>query len=580
MRISLILIVALLPVMAGLSCLDAYSSITVLTCAQMVVVVLFAFITWQSPRLGASLFLALGILLGFSGSFHRLYGLLPVSACFVLILLMIPLLASSARAQGRRLTWSLTTGLVLLSGVAVPLIWAVIGYVRGNRPSYILADADGWLFYLVYFCLAICVPKKTGQDQLLRVCIWSVIGLAFLLSSAGMLLWTGWLDPKILSHVLYDLLGHGGHIEVYDASPPRLYTGSGTLIVLGFGYCLARLLTGRSERTSLWLIALVVIVTALFFSWTRSYWLATVLSVLLLLPGMKPRSRQKLLIYSLSITFVLLSGIALIKPGWFQAIQRNFARMVTEIAYFSRIEHVFAGSRADGVFESHDGGLTWSVRSRGLPNYEVRALDMDARDHKRLFVTLGTDLVYFSIDGGLSWSALETGRDYERMITMADEFRNKTIFIGELEGRLHKTHGRSISLKIKQARALLRYGLSKPWLGHGLGATLPGGMTYRAVNQGRPHIFEAGYAELFMKLGLLGSLVWSLLIIRLLVSFAHIVVFATTDPRSMPARALLISLPGLLIIYGTNPYLFSPYGILPLVLLAFYSDRWEKQSEN
>jgi len=128
----------------------------------------------------------------------------------------------------------------------------------------------------------------------------------------------------------------------------------------------------------------------------------------------------------------------------------------------------------------------------------------------------------------------------------------------------------SIMVKVFQYRAIIEYTLKDPYFGYGFGAVLPGNVTFRCRWEvdPNPHIFEASYADLFMKVGLVGLLLWLFMIFSIF-RRARGVVRRDDMYISSVVVGFSFSLLGTLVTFGTNPYLYSPFGIMPIVVTAF-----------
>ena len=70
---------------------------------------------------------------------------------------------------------------------------------------------------------------------------------------------------------------------------------------------------------------------------------------------------------------------------------------------------VYAGTAANGVFRSSDGGATWQARSQGLPDLNIPAL---AAGPASLYAGTDHSGLFTSRDGGVSWSRLPGGADF------------------------------------------------------------------------------------------------------------------------------------------------------------------------
>ncbi len=78
----------------------------------------------------------------------------------------------------------------------------------------------------------------------------------------------------------------------------------------------------------------------------------------------------------------------------------------TVLAFEAAGAGIFAGTAADGVFRSTDGGASWAPFSIGLPASAIRALAVNPRAGSTVFAS--TDVgVFRSTDSGSSWEATD-----------------------------------------------------------------------------------------------------------------------------------------------------------------------------
>jgi len=70
---------------------------------------------------------------------------------------------------------------------------------------------------------------------------------------------------------------------------------------------------------------------------------------------------------------------------------------------------LYAGTNADGVFKSTDGGGSWTTINNGLTNARVQALAIDPANPTTLYAGTGGGGVFKSSDGGLSWTSINSG---------------------------------------------------------------------------------------------------------------------------------------------------------------------------
>ncbi|MFC1848591.1 hypothetical protein ACFL27_00140 [candidate division CSSED10-310 bacterium] len=132
--------------------------------------------------------------------------------------------------------------------------------------------------------------------------------------------------------------------------------------------------------------------------------------------------------------------------------------------------------------------------------------------------------------------------------------------------------GDSTAIKLKQYLALFDHTRKKLAFGHGFGATLPGQKTYRLEKDMYPFVFEAGYGDLFMKVGVIGFCLWFSLLGALGIKW---IVLYHTSKFNTRLILIVFGLPliGLLFAFATNPYIYTPFGILTLVVTTFVLDQ-------
>jgi glucose/arabinose dehydrogenase len=68
---------------------------------------------------------------------------------------------------------------------------------------------------------------------------------------------------------------------------------------------------------------------------------------------------------------------------------------------------LYLGFRAEGVYKSTDGGVTWTPHNEGIqPTLAPRDIDVDPQDRDKLFAAAGCDGGWTSEDGGQTWARI------------------------------------------------------------------------------------------------------------------------------------------------------------------------------
>ncbi|MFC1851337.1 hypothetical protein ACFL27_14160 [candidate division CSSED10-310 bacterium] len=459
-------------------------------CSKLCLVFLFYVITRFRGEYGVYIFLVTVILSGFSGLLHNIYSWLYLSLCFLFILLYQSLGTYQKFCFVVNRFRKSPLGIPLLvSGFGVPLLGIANGFIQHNNRSYLLRDADGWIFFLIYFCLIGIIRENAQFRKLILVFIYAIISLAFYHSALYYCYLFGGLEFDFLNTLLYKVLNLGGHLTPNQNGFLRIYTGNGIFLIYGICFGLMMLLHKQKFNFVKWLFFLAVLSHSLIISYTRGFWVAVILAVLLMflfLPGHV--NKKVFLILGVCLILVAIFSYFIFDKSPLQLMKGEFKRISISLLALKKTESIFE-------------------------------------------ITSSQEILKIPVAG------------------------SPTV------------------IKLKQYYALYLHTKEKPLLGHGFGATLPGKYTFRFSEKDIkcdkvPHIFEAGYGDLLMKVGLVGFCSWFILIGAIL--YQSFLLFRQADSScKLLIIVIILPLPGLLFTFGTNPYIFSPYGIIPLVLSAF-----------
>lgn len=158
------------------------------------------------------------------------------------------------------------------------------------------------------------------------------------------------------------------------------------------------------------------------------------------------------------------------------------------------------GSGGGGVYKSEDGGLTWRLMVKGLPDDVVKALAFSRETPPRLYAQVGPDGdLYVSADGAESWTRLgadpELCCNFDREL-FASPQEGKTLFIVEYGGSVsYSRDGGQSWMRVKdergdlEARSLAFDSTDSQVVylgteGHGVYKSVDGGATWVAANRG------------------------------------------------------------------------------------------------
>ena len=109
---------------------------------------------------------------------------------------------------------------------------------------------------------------------------------------------------------------------------------------------------------------------------------------------------------------------------------------------------VYAGTQSAGFFKSTDEGKTWTAQSQGLPNLDVRAIDVGSG-----LVVVGTAQgVFYSDDGTTTWHAIGLDGMNVAAVAILPKANGVSLFAGvdngntgSASGFLYKTEGATAS---------------------------------------------------------------------------------------------------------------------------------------
>ncbi|GJI94015.1 hypothetical protein RugamoR57_07330 [Duganella caerulea] len=98
---------------------------------------------------------------------------------------------------------------------------------------------------------------------------------------------------------------------------------------------------------------------------------------------------------------------------------------------------MYAGTLANGVFKSMDGGNTWVHLNNGLGNVEVRAVAVSGHNTQHVYAGTAAHGVYRSQDGGASWAAANIGLAVTDVAALAVAHDTGLVYAGTVGGGLY-----------------------------------------------------------------------------------------------------------------------------------------------
>ncbi len=161
---------------------------------------------------------------------------------------------------------------------------------------------------------------------------------------------------------------------------------------------------------------------------------------------------------------------------------------------------LLAGTFADGIFRSADGGATWQARNHGLFDHSVNCLALSPRFADDGTVYAGTSTgIYISHNGGRLWGDMEFGSGRENVLCLAVAEAG-AVYIGcESHGLLRMEAGRIEPIEVDAGAvnglALIADGLAVQ-LDDRVMASQNGGASWRTIADGVDCLALAGDALL------------------------------------------------------------------------------------
>lgn len=460
---------------------------------------LFIFILHTRNEFGIYLFLISTIIFGFNGEFQKIYGDIYLSVIMLIIMLVyVGLIKENREIMITRIKKSPLSIPFFISVIIIPLFGVLRGLYFHNKLSFLIKDADGWLFYLFIFCLIGLISNFDSFITVIRVFLGSIFAFSIGHVSLALLLRLHLIPRQFTNKILYEYLHLGGHISLIANSFTKIYTGNGILLVFGISV-LGTALLYKNKVISMIVpgLCLTILFLSLLVQYTRGYWLAVLISIPFIVLFLPKISYSKLLLISFAIIiFITVFSSIIIHISPLKVIKRETNKAFVG---FEQIHNV-------------------------LPR--IKSLKQS---------------------------------DYDNVSS----------------GAYPST------LKLKQYYTLFNYTMKKPLGGFGFGATLPRKTTFRTGRRRQPFNFEAGYGNLYMKVGFGGFVCFFILFFAIILYFYRLRKKYPFSSKNTLAVVFIVPLFSILITFGSNPYLFSPFGILPIVFstyilasLNLYSDEY------
>jgi len=296
-------------------------------------VLVFSFLAWQ--RLDFALYVLLSeLVLGGAGGRWLSVDFFSIRIIFLGILFLIWLYrVLRKKIDLSPILKSKFSKPLLILALFFPIFWGLIGWTQGWPGKYILSDANGFLFYGLFFILITVLPKRINARYLVKIYLISIAAAAGILTVLYFLAVFKVANIWFLKQLFLGRMFYGGKIGIMPDSALRLFTGNGIFVVIGILIFASLVLVKKklSRKTrNLILLAILFCHLAIVASYTRGFWVGIIGAAIFLLFFLPWKSRGKLL--AGAIALFIISEI--IFQGFFELSFFNFFfnRLATSVS--------------------------------------------------------------------------------------------------------------------------------------------------------------------------------------------------------------------------------------------------------
>ncbi len=266
------------------------------------IIVALVFLTLAYMRLDYALyvFIAELVLGGAGGRWLDFRGLISIRIVFFAILFLIWFFyIYKKRISLKPLLESKFTKPIIILSLFFPIFWGLLGWIYGFPPNYILKDANGFLFYTIFFLLITVLPKYSQGLKLVKVYLASIIAASFVLTVLYFLSALDLVNIWFLKQLFLGRMFYGGKIGIMPDGAYRLFTGNGVFIQIGLlllaSFILLRNHLNKNIR-NLILISILFVYLAIVASYTRGFWVGIIGALVFLVLWLNWKQRAKLIV--------------------------------------------------------------------------------------------------------------------------------------------------------------------------------------------------------------------------------------------------------------------------------------------
>lgn len=319
---------------------------------SIITALVFFALAWRRLDYALYVFIAELVLGGAGGRWLDFKGPISIRVAFFIILILVWLFyIYRKKVSLAPLLESKFTKPLIVIFFFFPIFWGLLGWIYDFPLEYILKDANGFLFYILFFILLTVLPKYSEGQKLIKVYLVSIVAVSFIFTILYFLAALDIINIWFLKQVFLGRMFYGGKIGIMPDGACRLFTGNGVFIQIGLlllvsfilirGHlgCRSDVVRERhpSRTTSLSknvrnliLVSILFVYLAIVASYTRGFWVGIIGALLFLLFWLSWKQRFKLLVGA--IVLFLISEIVF--QGLFHLSFSNFFfnRLATSVS--------------------------------------------------------------------------------------------------------------------------------------------------------------------------------------------------------------------------------------------------------
>lgn len=411
---------------------------TLISPLSVVAALVFFALAWRRLDLALYVFIAELVLGGAGGRWLSLFGPLSIRIIFFAILILVWLYKIwRQEINFTPLVRSKFVKPLIILCLFFPIFWGTIGWIYNWPTRYIFGDANGFLFYSLFFILITVLPSYPKLKNVARVYLCSIVVASFVLTVLYFLAATEVINIWFLKQFFLGRMFYGGKIGIMPDGAYRLFTGNGVFIAIGLLGLASLVLLGKLKPKwrDITLFSILFVHLAVVASYTRGFWVGIIGALLFLLIWLTGKQRIRLgagvlVLFIISeIVFQLLFGLSFFK-FFFNRLSTTVSVEKDPVSLGQRVSQVrvLGGGILDHPFWGTGFGTYFpTYRSEGMVevpySFELGYLDM---------------VVKFGIVGFAFWGLVILGIFFKGLKLLLFKFdlgqKERALIIGFLAG--------------------------------------------------------------------------------------------------------------------------------------------------